>query len=76
MVAVGISKKVKVLALGHQCVDHLHRILEMDIVVGRTVDQQELAFELFCMVDGAVVVVTVGILLLLWHAHLAHVYTF
>ena len=61
MVAVGISKKVKVLALGHQRVDHLHRVLEMDIVVGRTVHQQERAFELFCVVDGAVVVITVCI---------------
>ena len=52
MVAVGIVKGFKLLVSRDECVDEIHRILEVDIVISRAMNQQEVALQLVDMGDG------------------------
>jgi hypothetical protein len=61
--AVGVSHHVELLALGDQLVDQQLDALVMDVVVTRTVDQEEVALEASGVVDGGAVVVALGVAL-------------
>jgi len=58
MVAVGVVKGFKLLVCRDECVDQVHGILEVDIVISRAMNQQEVALQLIYMGDGRVVIVT------------------
>ena len=44
MVAVGVVKGFKLLVRSNEGVDQVYRILEVDIVISRTVNQQKVSF--------------------------------
>ena len=58
MAAVGIVKGLKLLVGRNEGIDQVHGILEVDIVISRAMNQQEVALQLIYMGDGRVVIVT------------------
>ena len=65
MVLVGVYHHIVVLACSIQGVAHLHGILNVNIIVGRTVHDKQLRAlaQEVCKVDGGVVVITFGVVL-------------
>jgi len=57
MVAVGVVKGFKLLVSCDECIDQVHGILEVDIVISRPMNQQEIALQLIYMGDGTIVIV-------------------
>ena len=57
MVAVGVVKGFKLLVSRDKCIDQVYGILEVDIVISRAMNQQEVSFQLVHMGDGRVVIV-------------------
>jgi len=57
MIPVGVVEGFKLLVRSNEGIDEVHCILEMDIVISSSMDQQEVAFQLVDMGDGGVVIV-------------------
>ena len=54
MVAVGVVKGFKLLVSRDESIYQVHRILEVDIVISRPMNQQEIALQFVDMGDGTV----------------------
>ena len=57
MVPVGVVEGFKLLVGRNERIDEVHSILEVDVVITGSMDQQEIAFQLVDMRDGRVVIV-------------------
>ena len=57
MVPVGVVKGFKLLVGRDEGIDEVHCILEVDVVISSSMDQQEIAFQLVDMRDWAIVIV-------------------